>query len=181
LSPYNTTFYFVLSHYMITFASFLSTYKLTYMKNTLQIEHLENKMKSFSKLKSQPNPPTGWIKATRLTLGMSLQQLANKLNIYRQSAMKLEQREKEGSITIKTLSEVAAAMDMKLVYGFAPIDGSLEKLIERKATELATQIVLRTSNSMKLENQGNSDARIKKAIRERVNELIHEMPKALWD
>ena len=117
---------------MFTFASYLSPYILTIMKKNLQIEHLENKMKPFSKLKSEKNPPTGWIKATRLTLGMSLQQLANKLNMTRQSVLKMEQREKEGSITIKTLTEVAAAMDMKLVYGFAPIDGSLENLIERK-------------------------------------------------
>ena len=144
---------------MFTFASYLSPYILTIMKKNLQIEHLENKMKPFSKLKSEKNPPTGWIKATRLTLGMSLQQLANKLNMTRQSVLKMEQREKEGSITIKTLTEVAAAMDIKLVYGFAPIDGSLENLIERKARELAGKIVLRTSHSMKLENQENSDAR----------------------
>ena len=166
---------------MFTFASYLSPYILTIMKKNLQIEHLENKMKPFSKLKSEKNPPTGWIKATRLTLGMSLQQLANKLNMTRQSVLKMEQREKEGSITIKTLTEVAAAMDMKLVYGFAPIDGSLENLIERKAREMAGKIVLRTSHTMKLENQGNSDARIKKAIMQRTKELVDEMPKTLWD
>jgi hypothetical protein len=45
---------------------------------------------------------------------------------------------------------------MQLVYGLVPKDGSLEALIERKAKQLATQIVLRTSNSMKLEEQENS-------------------------
>lgn len=150
-------------------------------KKKLQIEHLDAKMKHFSKLKTLTTPSTGWIKATRLALGMSQQQLAKQLNRTRQSAQELEQREHEGSLTIKTLSEVASALNMKLVYGFAPIDGSLENLIERKARELATQIVLRTSNSMKLENQENSDARIKKAIQERTKELIHEMPKILWD
>jgi len=150
-------------------------------KKKLQIEHLDAKMKHFSKLKTLTIPPTGWIKTIRLTLGMSQQQLAKQLNITRQSAQELEQREKEGSITIKTLTEVAAAMDMKLVYGFAPIDGSLENLIERKAREMAGKIVLRTSHSMKLENQENSDARIKKAIVQRTKELVNEMPKTLWD
>lgn len=150
-------------------------------KKKLQIEHLDAKMKHFSKLKTLTIPPTGWIKTIRLTLGMSQQQLAKQLNITRQSAQELEQREKEGSITIKTLTEVAAAMDMKLVYGFAPIDGSLENLIERKAREMAGKIVLRTSHSMKLENQENSDARIKKAIIQRTKELVNEMPKTLWD
>ena len=150
-------------------------------KKKLQIEHLDAKMKHFSKLKTLTIPPTGWIKTIRLTLGMSQQQLAKQLNITRQSAQELEQREKEGSITIKTLTEVAAAMDMKLVYGFAPIDGSLENLIERKAREMAGKIVLRTSHTMKLENQENSDARIKKAIVQRTKELVNEMPKTLWD
>jgi len=54
-------------------------------------------------------------------------------------------------------------------------------LIERRATELAAKIVLRTSNTMTLEDQGNSKYRIKKAIKERAEEIKNEMPKILWD
>ena len=57
----------------------------------------------------------------------------------------------------------AKSMDMKLVYGFIPIDGSLDALITRKSYQLAAEIVGRTSNTMKLENQENSNERIKKA------------------
>ena len=53
--------------------------------------------------------------------------------------------------------------------------------IERKAKELATQIVLRTSNTMKLEDQENSEKRIEKAIKERTASIKNEMPKILWD
>lgn len=150
-------------------------------KKTLQIEQLESKMKHFSKLTTLVSPPTGWVRATRLALGISLQQMAKQLKISKQSAQELEQREKEGAITIKSLSDAAEALNMKLVYGFVPLDGSLDNLIERKAKELATQIVLRTSNSMKLENQKNSEERIKKAIKDRTVELKKEIPKALWD
>jgi predicted DNA-binding mobile mystery protein A len=150
-------------------------------KKTLQIEQLESKMKHFSKLTTLVSPPTGWVRATRLALGISLQQMAKQLKISKQSAQELEQREKEGAITIKSLSDAAEALNMKLVYGFVPLDGSLDNLIERKAKELATQIVLRTSNSMKLENQKNSEERIKKAIKDRTVELKKEIPKSLWD
>lgn len=150
-------------------------------KKTLQIEQLESKMKHFSKLTTLVSPPTGWVRATRLALGISLQQMAKQLKISKQSAQELEQREKEGAITIKSLSDAAEALNMKLVYGFVPLDGSIDNLIERKAKELATQIVLRTSNSMKLENQKNSEERIKKAIKDRTVELKKEIPKALWD
>ena len=93
----------------------------------------------------------------------------------------IEQREKEGSITIKSLKEVARAMDMQLVYGFVPNDGSLDALIDRKAKELAKQIVMRTSNTMKLEDQQNSAERLEQAIQERTIAIKNEMPKILWD
>ena len=70
---------------------------------------------------------------------------------------------------------------MQLVYGFVPNDGSLEALIDRKAEELATQIVMRTNNSMKLEHQENTKQRIEKAIQERSIAVKNEMPKTLWD
>jgi hypothetical protein len=70
---------------------------------------------------------------------------------------------------------------MHLVYGFVPKDGSLDALIDRKARELATQIVLRTSQTMKLEDQENTPERIKKAIEERANAIKAEMPKMLWN
>jgi predicted DNA-binding mobile mystery protein A len=126
-------------------------------------------------------PPTGWIKAVRTALGISLQQLGNKISITKQSLQDIERREREGSVTLKTLRDVANALDMELVYGFVPRDGSLDALIDRKAKELATQIVLRTSNTMKLEEQQNSPQRIQKAIEERASAIKHEMPKMLWD
>ncbi len=63
----------------------------------LQIDQLEGKLKSYSNIKSIAVPPTGWVKAIRLALGMSLQQLANKLSITKQSVQEIEKREKEGS------------------------------------------------------------------------------------
>ncbi len=63
---------------------------------------------------------------------MFMQQLGNKLGISKQGVMDIERREKDGSITIKSLKEVARAMDMQLVYGFIPIDGSLDSLIEKR-------------------------------------------------
>lgn len=112
---------------------------------------------------------------------MSLQQLGKKLSITRQSVQEMEQREQDETITLKSLKEVAKAMDMQLVYAFVPVDGTLEDLIERKATALARQIVMRTSNSMKLEDQQNSTERLEKAIQERANAIKNEMPKILWD
>src|SRR5690606_5181390 len=113
--------------------------------------------------------------------GMSLQQLANKLGITRQSALDIEVREQNGSISLKRLQEAAEAMDMRVVYALVPKDGSLENLIDRKARELATKIVSRTSQTMRLEDQEPSPERLQKAVETRVNLLREELPKSLWD
>ena len=133
-------------------------------KKKIQIDQLESRIKRFSHARELPNPPTGWVRAIRLALGISLQQLASKLKITKQSVQEIEIREKEGSITLRSLRETARALDMELVYGFVPKDGSLERYIDKKARSLAEKIVSRTSNTMKLEEQENTNQRLKKAI-----------------
>ncbi|MFK5891020.1 MAG: mobile mystery protein A [Flavobacteriaceae bacterium] len=149
--------------------------------NSLQIEQLESKIKIFAPTTKIASPPTGWIKAIRLALGMSLQQLANKLSITKQSVRDMELREQSGSISLKSLREAARVLDMEFVYGFVPKDGNLDALIERKARDLALKIVSRTSHTMSLEDQKNSKKRLKKAIEERTTLLKHKKPKILWD
>lgn len=126
-------------------------------------------------------PTTGWLKAVRLALGMSLSQVADRLSITKQSVSRLEKREQEGSITINTLREAANSLDMQLVYGFIPKDGSLEALIDRKAEELAKKIVARSSQTMKLEDQENSESRLKEAVADRKEIIKTDLPKILWD
>ncbi len=150
-------------------------------KRKLQIQQLESKIKVYSSVQQETTPSVGWLKAIRSALGVTLQQLGTRLSISKQAVSTIEQREQDGSITLKSLRDAANALDMELVYGLVPKDGSLDALIERKARELAIQIVSRTSNTMKLEDQENSKERIKKAIDERAEELKREMPKVLWD
>lgn len=149
-------------------------------KKKLQIKQLNAKMQH---IKPALNilPEGKWIHITRTTLGITLQQLGDKLAKTRQGMSYIESSEREGTLSIKALKEVAQAMDMTLVYGFVPKDESLEALIERKAREIATEIVRRTSGNMKLEDQENTDNRIRESIEERTKELIDKMPKALWD
>lgn len=147
----------------------------------LQIEQLSNKLSPYKTAEKVTPPSIGWVKAIRTSLGMSLEQLGSKLEITKQSARNIEKRESQGSITIKALKKAARAMDMKLVYALVPLEDSIEKMIEKKARQLATEIVLRTSGTMSLEDQENSPERIRKAIEERTKEIMEEMPKKLWD
>lgn len=150
-------------------------------KKRLQVEQLDRKLQPFAAASKVTPPPTGWVKAIRLSLGLSLQQLGDKLGITKQSVGELERREQEGSITLNSMKEAANALDMELVYAVVPKDGSLDALIERKAREMAVRIVSRTSKQMQLEDQENAPSRIQKAIEERTAILKSEMPKAIWD
>lgn len=150
-------------------------------KNRLPLEQLEERARLLSPLLAVPNPSTGWVKAIRLSLGMTLKQLGQKLSITKQSVQEIETREREGAITLKSLREVARVLDLELVYGFVPKDGSFEMYIDKRAAILAKKIVDHTANTMALEDQANSEERLVKAFEERKAAIIRELPKALWD
>ena len=150
-------------------------------RKPLKLQQLGRKMRQLSPLVKSPLPKGNWIKATREALGMSAQQLASRLSLSRQAVTNMEAREQAGGITLQSMHEVAGAMDMTFVYGFVPIGGSIEELVAKKARELATRIVMRTHQTMSLEDQANEKERIEKAIEEMTLTIKNEMPKALWD
>ncbi|MBL7890395.1 MAG: mobile mystery protein A [Bacteroidia bacterium] len=150
-------------------------------KQNLVIEQVDRKLSEFKVLEQAVIPADGWIHTVRVALKMSLRQMGKRLGITSQSVKEIEQREANGSITLKTLREAGNALDLKLVYGFVPRNSSIEKMIEDRAYELAQQIVKRTSTTMKLEDQENSLKRLDKATQMKVKEIIETMPKYLWD
>ncbi len=147
----------------------------------LIIEQLDRKFLTLKSLNQFSSPERGWIFNIRTALKMSLRQLGKRLGISAQSVKEIEQREAEGSLTLRSLSDVAKALDMKLVYAIIPKEETLEMMIEKRADKIAREIVLRTSNTMSLEDQKVSDTRIKKAIEEKADEIINKMPRYLWD
>jgi predicted DNA-binding mobile mystery protein A len=150
-------------------------------KQNLILEQVDRKLLAFNTLTDVMRPADGWLHAIRSGIKMSLRQLGEKLNVTPQSIKELETREKHGSVTIDALEKAGKALNMRLVYGFIPEDGSLNEMIEHQARRVATQIVKRTSAYMKLEGQENSEERIEKAIEELTEELKREMPRYLWD
>ena len=147
----------------------------------LLIEQLDRKLKPFRGSEKTIVPEQGWVFGIRCALNMTLEQLGDKLKMTKQGVKKVEEREANGSISIKTLNEIGNVLDMKFVYGFVPKHGSVDEMVTARATALAERIVLRTNQNMKLENQGNSQEQINHAIMELASELKREMHKSLWD
>ena len=151
------------------------------LKNKLQIEQADKKLAVFKPLNTVIVPAKGWLNTIRTTVKMSLSQFGKRLNITAQSAKEIEEREANGSITLKNLKEAGRVLNMKLVYGFIPLDESIENMIEKRAKEIAVDIVKRTSQTMQLEDQENSKERLDQAIKNRTEEIKLKMPKYLWD
>jgi predicted DNA-binding mobile mystery protein A len=150
-------------------------------KQILILEQIDKKILLLKKAEKISIPSTGWIFAIRKALGMSLRQLGNRMDITPQSVKEIEEREKDGTVSLRVLRQFGEAMNLKLIYGFIPEKGKLEDMIEQRAYEIAMEIVSRTSSTMQLEDQGNSPGRIKKAVREKADDFVREMPRFLWD
>ncbi len=151
------------------------------MNKRLAIQQLD---KRFSKLPDAAlaDPPFGgWVRAIRTALGMTQEQLAARMQVKKQRIQRIEEQEQEGTLKVDTLRRVANALDMQLYYGLIPKDGSLEQMIQRRAHELAREIVARSSQTMALEDQANSRERIEQAIDERTEKIVKDLPQALWD
>ncbi len=147
----------------------------------LVIDQLDRKLQLLSPLTFVDVPSRGWIHAIRTALNMSLAQLARRLHKTVPSVKEIEDREASKNITLNKLIEVGEALGLRFVYGFIPKQQTLEKMIEERAVLTAREMVMRTSHSMKLEQQENSDERLAQAIRDRAEQLQKEMPGFLWD
>lgn len=145
------------------------------------IEQLDKKLEPFQKTDLVIIPDKGWIHTIRTTLNMTMAQLGTKLKITRQGVKSIEENEAKGSISINSLKEIGNVLDLKLVYGFVPKDGTIDNLINIKAQKLAQKIVLRTNQNMKLENQGIGDDKLNETINDLAKEIKREMKKSLWD
>jgi len=145
------------------------------------MEQLNQKLQPFSATTTVLVPDRGWINTIRTTLNMTMAQLGNKLDITRQGVKRMEESEANGTITLNSLKDVAQSMDLKLVYALIPKEGTMDDLIQTKAQELATKIVMRTNQNMKLEDQGIGDQKLDKTIKELADEIKREMSKSLWD
>lgn len=145
-------------------------------QNWLTIRQLD---KRFKKIWEAPDhfKTNGWVKKLRLAFNMSYRQLGEKIGINPGSAQELENRELEGSISIKSLQQAANAFGMDLLYVFIPKEGkTIEGVIEKRANEIATDIVKRAKTTMALEDQTTVEEIDDLALR-----LKSELPKTLWD
>lgn len=152
--------------------------------NTKQLklarQQLDATLKRFKPIAELAPPPKGWVRAIRDALGMTGEQLARRLNTNKQRVARIEQDEKLGKLTIKTLRNVAEALDCIFVYGFVPKD-SLEQTIIKRARLVAKRRMARSNQTMRLEKQELSQKEKEKALTALISDIVKTISRSLWD
>ena len=75
------------------------------LKKSLILQQMEACIRSHSNGTPQPAPKSGWIQSVRLALGMSMRQLAERLNVSTSALSQFEKREQADAITLGTLKK----------------------------------------------------------------------------
>ena len=141
---------------------------------------LDQTLKRFQVLQSIPVPKKGWIRAIRDTLGMTGSRLAHRLGVKQQRITRIEQDERLGKVTLRTMQQTAEAMDCIFVYAIVPRD-SLEAIVRKQAQMLAQKRMAQSSHTMHLEQQELTEEEQSRALEDLIDEIIDTMPKTLWD
>jgi len=150
------------------------------IKKKLVREQVDKSLSQLNSLRNFKIPPYGWIRSVREALGMSGRQLAERLGVSKQSISRLEQDEIVGSITIKTMRNVAERLDCIFVYGLIP-KTSLEDTVRNRAEKVSRERMSRVNQTMALERQKIRDENLESLILEDIERIMDEMPRNLWD
>lgn len=131
-------------------------------------------------LPDQGLPKEGWLRTVRTALGMSGTQLAKRLGVTKARISKVEKDEPHGSVTLKTMKNVAEAMDCRFVYAVVPKE-NVEEIIKQRAIEKACAQVEAASTHMALEAQSLKKEQLEIEIERTVEQIINKMPTDFWN
>jgi hypothetical protein len=93
---------------------------------------LDREMRFYRLAGRQQNPTSGLLRAVRQALKVPLKEVAGRLGVGESNVFELEEREETGSITLRSLGRVAAAMGCKVVYGIIPANGKTLEAVEEE-------------------------------------------------
>lgn len=145
-----------------------------------QRKSIDEKLKLFQPLRPVLLPRSGWIKAIRESLGMTSQQLAERMGIQQSGVILLEQREVDKKVSLETMERAAQALDCKLVYALVPLSESLDATLEKQCRFAAREILKKTLHTMELEKQEVGPAEAELHEDELAQELKRMLDSRIW-
>lgn len=116
-------------------------------------------------------PRGGWLRAVRMALGMSMDDVAQRLGITRSSVARMESSEQRETIQLDTLRRVAQALDCELAYVLIP-KVPLDQSVKQQRVKAARQLSSKVRVHMALEGQDTQDAAMEQWRLDRAAELV---------
>lgn len=146
----------------------------------LRLEQLDRRTAAWRSVSQQASAPQkGWIYTLRTALGMTQEQLAERMGIARSRIGQIEKAEVEGSLTIATLQRAAQALGARAVIGMVP-ERPLEAVVELQAERVAKGMMADVDHTMSLEAQQTSDSHQIREIKRLKEELLAGPWRLLW-
>ncbi|MES2802756.1 MAG: mobile mystery protein A [Bdellovibrionota bacterium] len=144
-----------------------------------QRQILDLKLNGFS---TRPTIKKGWVKSVRNALGISSRQLAELMGVTQTNITQLENGESKKTVSLKSLSKAAEAMDCELVYMIVPKspNNSFDELLDQKAVALAKKIASGVPHSMNLEMQEVDSITTQDQIKNLAHDLKRDLDSGLW-
>lgn len=147
----------------------------------LQRQLMDQKFKDLAQLPLKPQG--GWLKAIRVSLGISVRQMAKRLKVTPRTVASIENNEAQGTASLSSIERSARAMGCRLTYAVVPEEGngSLESILDQKALALAKRVRNQAAHSMRLEDQGVDPAGATGREKNLADELKAKQDPRLWD
>jgi predicted DNA-binding mobile mystery protein A len=138
---------------------------------------LDERFAQLRALTGAPRPHRGWIRAVRDALGMSANEMAQRLGVIQQNVVQLERSEANDRIQLRTLRQAANALDCDLVYVLLPRT-TLEDAVKAQARRKAREILDPVAHHSRLEDQSLSTDEMQAQLDELAEKFVDR--RGLW-
>lgn len=148
-------------------------------QRALARKNIDKRLSPLRTMVTQP-PPRGWLRAIREALGMTMEQLAKRIGVTQPRIIALEKAETDGTVTLKTLREAAAAMECEVIYMLVPAR-PLDDILRARAILRAENELERMHHTMRLENQALTPDDLAAERERMIADLMNGSARRLWD
>lgn len=139
--------------------------------------NLDSRFRNLRVLAKEPRPHKGWIRAIRDALGMSREELGDRLGVSQQAVAEFEASEIRGGIQLDTLKRVAEGLECDVFYFLVP-RRDLNDMVHDRAMYQAQNYLSGVAHHSRLEDQQVEEARELDQLRDLAEHYIDR--RGLW-
>lgn len=145
----------------------------------LEINQLDKKLRAWKPLAASTRPPSGWLRAIRTAMDIPAAYVAKRAQISRPRVLQIEKAEQSEAITLRTLRQLAHAMDCDLVYAVVPRK-PLRQRLEDQIRNVAHSMLARVQHTMSLEDQSLQNKDLKDQLSRLIDTVRASSRRKLW-